>query len=110
MEWEEQLPMIKYAIRIPLWLVHRLESILEHYVESGEYTKLRKALDCTWRLHRWSQPEGRAFEMLMCELRRRLVGGEIELDTEACTIKCGGGPQEKAVSILDSKRFFSDGS
>ena len=95
------MPLIKYAIRIPLWLVHRLESILLHYVESGEWAKMRKAIECTWRLHRWSQPEGRAFEVLMCELRRRLVGGEIELDTETCTIKCGGGAKGKAVSIHD---------
>ena len=97
--------MIKYAIRVPLWLTHRLESILEHFVETGEYTKLRQALECTWRIHRWSQPEGRAFEMLMCELRKRLVGGEIELDTDACTIKCGGGALEKAINVTDNNWF-----
>ena len=28
-EWEEQLPLQKYALRIPMWLLNRLPEILE---------------------------------------------------------------------------------
>lgn len=40
--------------------------------------------------HRWRRPEGRAFEMTMCELKRRVLSAtKITLDTEACTLDCG---------------------
>ena len=39
---------------------------------------------------RWLRPEGRAFEVVMCELKRRLLGAaKITLDTNACTLDCG---------------------
>ena len=41
---------------------------------------------------RWRRDEGRAFEVVMCELKRRLLGKEkILLNTQACTLDCGDG-------------------
>ncbi len=31
-------------------------------------------LSCSWRLHWWRRPWGRAFEMTICELKRRALG------------------------------------
>ena len=42
-------------------------------------------------LSRWRRNEGRAFEVVMCELKRRLLGKVIKLDTGACTLDCGDG-------------------
>ena len=50
-EWEEQLPLQKYALRIQLWLLNRLPEILELLVRNGEAAKMQKAMECTWRLH-----------------------------------------------------------
>ncbi len=50
-EWEEQLPMQDYAIRVPTWLVHKLPDILDQYIQSGRVEKMQKVLNCAWRLH-----------------------------------------------------------
>jgi len=90
-EWEEQLPMYEYGLRIPMWQLHRLPEILEVLIRKGRVEQMQQALECVWRFHWWSRPHGRAFELLMCELRRRLLstGGRVELDTKTCSLKCG---------------------
>ena len=41
---------------------------------------------------RWRRDHGRAFEVVMCELKRRLLGKpQILVDTNACTLDCGDG-------------------
>ena len=51
MEWEEQLPLQDYAIRVPLWMAHKLPDILDAYVQSGRVKRMQKVLECAWRLH-----------------------------------------------------------
>jgi hypothetical protein len=51
---------------------------------------------------RWNPQHGRAFDMIMCELKRRLLdpngnGKKIQIDTDACTIKCG---DDKVVELI----------
>jgi len=91
-EWEEQLPLEDYAIRVPMWLVHKLPQILEHYEASGRLARMQAALRCAWRLHWWRRPHGRLFELVMCELKQRVAGvsGRIHVDWDACTLTCGG--------------------
>ena len=50
-EWEEQLPLEDYAIRIPMWLAHKTPDILDHFIKSGRVARMQKVLDCAWRLH-----------------------------------------------------------
>ena len=50
-EWEEQLPLKDYAIRVPTWLVHKLPDILDAFIQSGRVVKMQKVLECAWRLH-----------------------------------------------------------
>ncbi|GAX83089.1 hypothetical protein CEUSTIGMA_g10515.t1 [Chlamydomonas eustigma] len=103
-EFEEQLPMHKYALRVPLkgycwWLAHKFPEVLEVLIRKGIVAKMQKVLDCVWRLHWWTHPHGRAFELVMCELKRRLLGADsIIVDTEACTLQCG---DEKVVNIIN---------
>eukprot|EP00195_Chlamydomonas_chlamydogama_P016049 CAMPEP_0202890418 /NCGR_PEP_ID=MMETSP1392-20130828/826_1 /ASSEMBLY_ACC=CAM_ASM_000868 /TAXON_ID=225041 /ORGANISM="Chlamydomonas chlamydogama, Strain SAG 11-48b" /LENGTH=419 /DNA_ID=CAMNT_0049573979 /DNA_START=39 /DNA_END=1298 /DNA_ORIENTATION=+ len=93
-EWEEQLPMKDYAIRVPTWLSHKLPDILQAYVDTGRVARMQKVLDCAWRLHWWRRPHGRAFELTMCELKRRVLGAaKIHVDWDACTLDCGDGKQ-----------------
>ncbi len=73
------------------WLTHKLPQILESLVKRGVPDKMFQVLECTWRLHRWSRPHGRAFDLVMCELQKRVRGGDIKVDTAACTIQCGAG-------------------
>ena len=46
-------------------------------------------------LCRWERPYGRAFEVVMCELRIRALGliipPEKRVDWDTCTLKCGDG-------------------
>jgi hypothetical protein len=39
----------------------------------------------------WQRPHGRGFELAMCELKARLVGQRVRLDTQACRLQCGDG-------------------
>eukprot|EP00955_Chlamydomonas_euryale_P024861 261976-Chlamydomonas_euryale.AAC.3 len=44
------------------------------------------------RGRRWRRPHGRAFEVVVCELKRRLLGaaaGRMRMDWEACAMYCG---------------------
>ena len=49
---------------------------------------------------RWNRPHGRAFDLVMCELRRRLLGPnrKIALDTDKCTLTCG---DERVVDLIN---------
>ena len=101
-EWEESLPLKEYALRVPLWMVHKTPDILNTFIDTGRVAKMQKALDCTWKLHWWRRmagrpgsEQGRAFEILMCTLKRRMILGVgqqmIPLDVNECTIECGDG-------------------
>jgi hypothetical protein len=46
-------------------------------------------MHCVWRLHMWQRPHGRGFELTMCELKARLLGGKVRLDTDSCRLYCG---------------------
>lgn len=35
-EWEEQLPLFDYAIRLPFYMIHKLPEVLERVVSTGE--------------------------------------------------------------------------
>ncbi|KAG1657850.1 hypothetical protein FOA52_002029 [Chlamydomonas sp. UWO 241] len=91
-EWEEQLPLHDYALRVPSWMVHKLPQILTHVIHSGRAARMQRVLDCAWRLHWWRRPHGRAFEMVMCELKRRALGaapGHVGVDWDKCELRCG---------------------
>mmetsp|Transcript_18497 Transcript_18497/g.46865 ORF Transcript_18497/g.46865 Transcript_18497/m.46865 type:complete len:126 (-) Transcript_18497:797-1174(-) len=99
-EWEEQLPMQRYAVRLPSYAMHKMHHILDAYVDTGRWAQMQRAMQCVWRFHWWRHPAGRAFELVMCELRKRLVGGKIHLDTDSCTIHCGGDGAGQGASVL----------
>ena len=62
-----------------------------------------QALSCVWRLHWWRRPYGRAFELTMCELKRRALGAaKVEVDLEACTLKCGDS------QVVDLKSAYNN--
>jgi hypothetical protein len=102
-EWEEQLPLKEYAVRVPMWMVHKTPDILNAFIDTGRVAKMQRALACTWKLHWWRRAvgrpgseQGRAFEVLMCTLKRRLLlrGSSqqmIPLDLDECSIECGDG-------------------
>ena len=73
MEWEDILPIEKYTVRVPFFVVHALPEILQLHIKMGLLAKKQQALRCAWRLHWWRRPWGRAFEVTMCELKRRLL-------------------------------------
>ena len=71
---------------------------------------MQAVLDCVWRLHWWSHPHGRAFEMLMCTLKARALKAQalklgsdppppIRLDTGRCALQCG---DDQWASILEA--------
>jgi len=88
-EWEDELPMFDFAIRLPGMYLHRLPEILHKYVRTGHAARLQKNLKCVWRLYWWTRPHGRAFEMTMCTLKSRLLGVKLQLDLNTCTLRCG---------------------
>ena len=45
--------MHRYAVRVPLWMVHKLPQILDAFVNTGRVAKMQRALECAWRLHWW---------------------------------------------------------
>ena len=81
--------MNEYAIRVPMRFVHRLPEFLEEYEKSGRLAHAQKAMRCAWRLHMWQRPHGRGLELVMCELKARLMKKKVRLDTEACRLYCG---------------------
>jgi len=101
-EFEEQMPMKDYALRVPTWMAHKLPDIIDAFISSGKVAKMQKALGCAWRLHWWRRPYGRAFELVMCELKRRLLGVAphvSRIDWDKCALNCGG---DELVPITDS--------
>lgn len=36
---------------------------------AGRAEKMQAAMACAWRFHQWSYPVGRAFDLVMCELK-----------------------------------------
>jgi len=92
-EWEEQLPVHDYAVRYPLWMAHKTDKLLHWYMRTGRVAKMQANLQCAWRMHWWHRPHGRAFEVTMCALKRRLLGkpGVIPVDWKACALDCGDG-------------------
>jgi len=91
-EWEDVLPLKEFALRMPSAWMHRLPDILDQVVRSpGKVERMQQALRCVWPLFWWSRPHGRAFELTMCVLHARLVGAEVQLDLQSCTVQCGPG-------------------
>lgn len=90
--------MAEYAIRLPLRYVHRLPEILHKYEASGRLARAQEVLGCTWRLHWWRGPQGRAFDLLLCELHARMHNAKVRLDVAACSLDCGAG---KVVHLLE---------
>lgn len=90
-EWEDDLPMKEFALRVPLWLAWRLPEILDKMVASGQADRMQKNLGCVWRLYWWTRPHGRAFEMTMCVLKARLLKAKPQIDFGTCTMTCGDG-------------------
>ena len=54
---EDVLPLHRYAVRLPLHLVHKLPEILEHHVRTGTHAKMWQALRCAARFHWWRYAE-----------------------------------------------------
>lgn len=36
-EWEEQLPLQQYAVRVPLWMAHKTPHIMDAFIAAGKY-------------------------------------------------------------------------
>ncbi|KAG1654903.1 hypothetical protein FOA52_011063 [Chlamydomonas sp. UWO 241] len=89
-EWEDDLPLQEYAVRVPFMYIHRLPEIL-HRIERvpGRIAQMRRNLECVWQLHWWNRPHGRAFEMTMCVLKARLHNTQPRLDLRVCRLFCG---------------------
>ena len=120
-EFEDQIEIEKYSLRIPTWFTHKLEDVLILFNQSGRVGEMQKALDCAWRFHWWrrgdgkggeqgmggGEGEGRAFEIIMCELKRRLLEPNVkrrrlDVDFDKCTIDCGDGVK---INLRDMKQI-----
>ncbi|GAX82871.1 hypothetical protein CEUSTIGMA_g10297.t1 [Chlamydomonas eustigma] len=104
-EFEEQLPLMEYTVRIPGYMAYRTPQILDELVTSGRAAQMQENLKCAWRLHWWRSPHGKAFEVVMCELKRRkleLPKGRIHIDFKTCSIKC----IDEIIPIVDSGNNF----
>ena len=101
-EWEGNLPLWNYTVRLPSYMTYQLPQILELYISSGRVARMQENLKCAWRLHWWRRPHGKAFEVLACELKRRKKGikGVMKIDFKACTLTCI--PGEPPVSLLEN--------
>lgn len=72
-EWEEQLPLKDYALRLPLWSAHKLPDILETYVKVGRAERVH--IFCThegcmaWRVHGMKGAWHEAHGQMVCILR-----------------------------------------
>jgi len=88
-DWEDDLPMHEFAVRMPLSHLHRLPEILNRFKRTGKAAAMRKNLECIWPLYWWSRPLGRAFEMSMCVLKARILGHPIRVDFDSCRLFCG---------------------
>jgi len=90
-EWEEQLPLHDYALRLPFYMIHKLPEVLQRIVSTGRGEQMQRAMACAWRFHHWEYPTGRAFDLVMCELKARLLKARPRLNTTTCTLDCGDG-------------------
>jgi len=91
-DFESQLPWFHMGLRLPMWMVPKLAPILEYVEKKGRVPMMQTILGCTWRLFWWRRPHGRAFEVLMCELKRRKLGAErMQVNLEECRMECGDG-------------------
>lgn len=59
MEWEDELPMELFSVRLPFMHLHRLPEILHRFKRTGRVPRMQKALECVWRLYWWTRPHGR---------------------------------------------------
>ena len=41
-EWEELLPLQQFAIRVPMYMLHRLDEILREFVKEGLVPNMQK--------------------------------------------------------------------
>ncbi len=55
-------------------------------------------LKCTWRLHWWRPPHGRALDVLACALKARRLGKRMQVDPFDCTMTCGDDEEEVALA------------
>ncbi|KAG1663879.1 hypothetical protein FOA52_014692 [Chlamydomonas sp. UWO 241] len=96
-EFEEQIDMRHYAVRLPLSAGYRAPQLIRKWLADGTVAKMQANLECAWRLHWWRHPHGRAFEVTMCELRRRKAGvargAKMHVDFKACTLTCIPGEE-----------------
>ncbi|KAG1669049.1 hypothetical protein FOA52_003967 [Chlamydomonas sp. UWO 241] len=96
-EWEEQIDLRHYAVRLPLSAAYKAPQLIRKWLADGTVAKMQANLECAWRLHWWRRPHGRAFEVTMCELRRRKArvprGTKMHVDFKACTLTCIPGEE-----------------
>ena len=85
--------------------MHKLPEMLEVLVRTGRAEAMLRAMQCAWRFHWWSHPNGRAFALLMCTLKARMhPGGVVRLDTTTCTLSCGGS--DPPIDVLASGPYM----
>lgn len=100
-EFEENLPIYEYSVRIPLSFAYALPELIQALIDTGRVAKMQKNLDCAWRLHTWRQPDGRAMEVVACVLRRRsrgLDGSVHVVDFNSCSMTCIQGEEPLLLS------------
>jgi len=92
-EFEEQLPLGDLSVRVPLWMSHKMPQLLDWLKHINRTAEMQANIDrCAWRLFWWRRPFGRAFEVVMCELKRRALGAPLmRLDVQRCELECGDG-------------------
>lgn len=52
--------------------------------------RMQRNVQCVWRYFVWRGPEARAFEALICSLRRKLTAGKLipRMDWDSCLLSC----------------------
>ena len=101
-EFEENLPIHEYSVRVPLQYAYTIPQIIKTMQENGKITEMQKKLECAWRLHWWRAPDGKAFDVVACILRRRIKGLDDKIhrvDFDGCTMTCIDGEEPMPLKI-----------
>ena len=64
-------------VRVPLAQMYSMPELIDRFVREGRVGAFHHRLSCAWRLFWWKRPHGRAFEMAMCTLKSRVLGGKV---------------------------------
>uniref|UniRef100_A0A7R9Z3L3 Exostosin GT47 domain-containing protein n=1 Tax=Chlamydomonas euryale TaxID=1486919 RepID=A0A7R9Z3L3_9CHLO len=110
-EWEDDLPMEEFSVRLPSAWIYRLPETLEALVASGRAETMQSHLRCVWPLFWWKPPLGRALRMTACVLAARASGlQQPKLDLGACTVQCTPSSQPWSIHRQRSSSGGGEGA